>query len=60
MKVELTTIELKALQLKDINNYNDRKCADMMNIDVKEFNNIISIARKKVTKSLIAEMKLLL
>ena len=53
MKVELTTIELKALQLKDINNYNDRKCADMMNIDVKEFNNIISIAREKVTKALI-------
>ena len=53
MKVELTTIELKALQLKDINNYNDRKCADMMNIDVKEFNNIISIARKKVIKALI-------
>ena len=53
MKVELTTIELKALQLKDINNYNDRKCADIMNIDVKEFNNIISIAKKKVIKALI-------
>jgi len=53
MKVELTTIELEALQLKDVNNYNDRKCANMMNIDVKEFNNIISIARKKVTKALI-------
>ena len=25
MKVELTTIELKALELKDINNFNDKK-----------------------------------
>ena len=27
MKVELTTIELKALELKDINNFNDKKIA---------------------------------
>ena len=26
MKVELTTIELKALELKDINNFNDKMC----------------------------------
>ena len=34
MKVELTTIELKALELKDINNFNDKKCANIMDIDI--------------------------
>ena len=53
MKVELTTIELKALELKDINNFNDKKCAIIMNISVKEYNNILNKAREKVTKALI-------
>ena len=42
MKVELTTIELKALELKDINNFNDKKCANIMDIDIKEYNNILN------------------
>ena len=53
MKVELTTIELKALELKNINNYNDKKCASIMNIEVKEYNNILTTARNKITKALI-------
>ena len=47
MKVELTSIELKALELKDINNYNDKKCAHIMNINIKEYNNILNRAREK-------------
>ena len=53
MKVELTTIELKALELKDINNFNDKKCATLMNIETKEYKNILKSARAKVTKALI-------
>lgn len=53
MKFELTTIELKALELKNINKFNDKKCANIMNIDVKEYNNILSSAREKLTKALI-------
>ena len=53
MKVELTTIELKALELKDINNFNDKKCASIMNTDIKEYNNILNHAREKITKALI-------
>ena len=53
MKVELTTIELKALELKDINNFNDKKCASIMSISVKEYNDILNKAREKVTKALI-------
>lgn len=53
MKVELTTIELKALELKDINNFNDKKCASIMNTDIKEYNNILKNAREKITKALI-------
>src|SRR5699024_11973140 len=53
MKVELTTIELKALELKDINNFNDKKCANIMDIDIKEYNNILNNARAKITKALI-------
>ena len=53
MKVELTTIELKALELKDINNLNDKKCANIMDIDIKEYNNILNNARAKITKALI-------
>lgn len=53
MKVELTTIELKALELKDINNFNDKKCASIMNTDIKEYNNILNNAREKITKALI-------
>ena len=53
MKVELTTIELKALELKDINNYTDKRCASLMKIDVKEYNNILNSAREKVTKAII-------
>ena len=53
MKVELTTIELKALELKNINNFNDKKCASIMSISVKEYNNILNKAREKVTKALI-------
>ncbi len=30
MKVELTTIELKALELNDINKFNNKKCASIM------------------------------
>ena len=41
MKVELTTVELKALELKNINNFNDKKCATLMNIETKEYNNIL-------------------
>ena len=48
MKVELTTIELKALELKDINNFNDKKCASIMSISVKEYNDILNKAREKV------------
>ena len=47
MKVELTTIELKALELKDINNFNDKKCASIMSISVKEYNDILNKARDK-------------
>ena len=37
MKVELTTIELKALELKDINNFNDKKCAiNIIDISVND------------------------
>ena len=46
MKVELTTIELKALELKDINNFNDKKCASIMSISVKEYNDILNKARE--------------
>ena len=53
MKVELTTVELKALELKNINNFNDKKCATLMNIETKEYNNILKSARAKVTKALI-------
>ncbi|WP_296648835.1 DUF134 domain-containing protein [Romboutsia sp. 13368] len=53
MKIELTTIELKALELKDINNYTDKRCASLMNIDIKEYNNILNSAREKVTKAII-------
>nr|WP_317333270.1 DUF134 domain-containing protein [uncultured Romboutsia sp.] len=53
MKVELTTIELKALELKDINNFNDKKCASIMNTDIKEYNSILNNAREKITKALI-------
>lgn len=53
MKVELTTIELKALELKNINNFNDKKCASIMSISVKEYNDILNKAREKVTKALI-------
>lgn len=53
MKVELTTIELKAIELKDINNFNDKKCANIMNIDTKEYNKILNNAREKITKALI-------
>ena len=47
MKVELTTIELKALELKNINNFNDKKCASIMSISVKEYNDILNKAREK-------------
>lgn len=53
MKVELTTIELKALELKNINNFNDKKCASIINVDIKEYNNILNNAREKITKALI-------
>ena len=46
MKVELTTIELKALELKDINNFNDKKCANIMDTDIKEYNNILNINKQ--------------
>ena len=53
MKVELKTIELKALELKNINNFNDKKCASIINVDIKEYNNILNNAREKITKALI-------
>lgn len=53
MKVELTTIELKALELKNISKFNDKKCASIMDIDIKEYNNILNNAREKITKALI-------
>ena len=53
MKVELTTIELKALELKELNKFNDKKCANIMNIDTKEYNNILNNAREKITKALV-------
>ena len=53
MKVELTTIELKALELKDIKKFNDKKCASVMNIDIKEYNNTLNNAREKITRALI-------
>ncbi len=53
MKVELTTIELKALELNDINKFNNKKCASIMGIEYKEYNDILSTAREKITRALI-------
>ena len=39
--------------IKDINNFNDKKCASIMSISVKEYNDILNKAREKVTKALI-------
>ena len=53
MKVELTTIELKALELKDINNFNDLyNCtciARMVKEDVNIASNILIIELKADT-----------
>ena len=49
MKVELTTIELKALELKDINNFNDKKCASIMSISAVSYTHLVPILIKGVS-----------
>lgn len=51
--IEISPVELKALKLKNLKNLNDKNCAKEMNITVKDFNQIIKLAREKLTNALV-------
>lgn len=45
--------ELEAMRLKDIEGYNQEKCAELMEVSRQTFQNIIDSARNKVTLALV-------
>lgn len=52
-EVKLRLEELEAMRLKDIEGLNQEECAEKMEVSRQTFQNIIDIARKKVTMALI-------
>lgn len=52
-EIVLKVEELEAMRLKDVENFNQQECADIMGISRQTFQNIIDSAREKVAIALI-------